>query len=671
MSGQKSVSSLCPLDCPDACSLDVTVKEGKVLHIEGNHRNPLTQGFICGKVRHLPEVLYGSDRVSEPLMRRGRKGSGDFVPVSWDDALDTICSRFEAIIRKDGPEAILPVSYGGSNGYLTSGSCDARFFGRMGAARLVRTLCAAPSGKAQGGMYGHMPGVALQDYAYARLIVLWGCNPASSGVHLVPHIQLARQQGAKLVVIDPRQTPLTRDADIHLRVKPGADLPLALAMHRWIHEQRVYDSRFMKRWCTGAEDLWRSAEPWTLERAARATGLEPETMEAFFALYADEARSVIRCGWGPERNRNGGSAIAAILALPAVMGRFGVRGAGFTMSNSKAWDLSAAQGARAPVSSARAFNINRLGQRLLDATPPIKGLFVFNANPVATFPAQEKVRQGLMREDLFTVVYDPFMTDTAKLADLVLPSTTFLEHFELHRGYGAYVLQSSKPAAEPYAKARPNYEIFSLLSRKMGLYKPGDPEDPEALQDAIVATSADAWRLKRELAENGIATPSFGASPVLFVDVAPRTLDGKVHLFDDTSNHQSPKGLYTFLPPDPAMEKWPLSLISPSSTRSTSSSFAQRSGRKARVRIHPEDAKARKLEDGQNIRMFNHLGEVVCRCKVSDTVRPGVVSLSKGLWLRHCNNKATSNALVDDTLTDLGDGACFNDARVEVEAWMP
>src|SRR5688572_293537 len=417
---------MCPLDCPDTCSLDVTVVDGRVTKIDGNRVNPLTEGFICGKVRDFAEHVYHPTRLVEPLVRLAgsKKGESAFRPASWDEALGLVSAKLRAAREQHGGESILPCCYGGSNGKLTHDSADAALFRRLGASRCLRTLCAANTTAASVALYGGMAGMALDDYEHARLIVVWGTNPHASGIHFVPIVQRAQAAGAKLVVVDPRATKLARAADMHLPVKPGTDLVLALALVRWLFEHGEADLAFLQRHADGAEELRRRSEPWTVARAADVCGLAPDSIESFARLYAESHPAAIRCGWGPERNRNGCAAIAAVLALPAVAGKFGVRGGGYTMSNGRAFPLGGA--ASDPEPATRVINDSQLGRTLLEAEPAVRVLFVYNANPLSTFPDQERVRRGFLRSDLFTVVFDQVLTDSARYADVVLPATTFL-----------------------------------------------------------------------------------------------------------------------------------------------------------------------------------------------------------------------------------------------------
>ncbi|MFL6193525.1 MAG: molybdopterin-dependent oxidoreductase [Thermoanaerobaculia bacterium] len=659
------LTSACPLDCPDACSLEVRVRDGRVVKVDGTHLNPVTQGYICSKVRKLPEHLYGPDRLLHPARRVGPKGSGRFEAISWDEALDLAASRMREARERWGGESILPFCYGGSNGLLTQDTTDARLFFRLGASRLARTVCAAPSGRAATGLYGKMAGVALPDFPHAGLIVLWGVNPSSSGIHLVPYLKEAQEAGARLVVIDPRRTPLAKKADLHLAPRPGTDLAIALAAIRWLFEEGRADLDFLARHATGAEELRRRALPWTLDRAAAVSGVPAEAIEAFVRLYADASPALIRCGWGLERNRNGGSAVASVLALPAVAGKFGVRGGGYTMSNSGAYGNIFDRGAAvaAPEPSTRVVNMNLLGETLLAAEPPVQVLFVYNCNPLATMPNQEKVRQGLEREDLFTVVFEQVWTDTAMLADLVLPATHFLEHEEVARGYGAYALYRTAPVAAPAGEARSNPEVFADLVHRLGLAQPGDPDTAEALGDALLRPSE---RVRTELARDGIASPEVGAAPIQFLDSFPLTPDRKVHLVPEALDREAPLGLYGFQE-DPGSEQLPLALISPSTNRTISSTFGQLVKEPAALEIHPGDAAARSIGPGDAVRVWNSYGEVRVAARLNPDLKPGVVFLPKGLWSRGTLSGTTANALAPDTLTDLGGGACFNDARVEVE----
>jgi anaerobic selenocysteine-containing dehydrogenase len=659
--GHSTIRTACPLDCPDSCTLDVTVEKGRIQKIDGGDANPATRHFICAKVRRFDERVYGEDRLLYPAVRQGAKGRGTFARVSWDEALDLIASRMRQIKSSVGAEAILPFCYGGSNGLLTQDTNDAELWRRFETSRLARTVCAAPTGAANQALYGKMPGVSYADYAFARLIILWGVNPAASGIHLVPYLKAAESAGARLVVIDPRRTSLAKRADLHLAVRPGTDLPVALALHRILFEEGRADLAFLNEHTTGADRLRAAAERWTVERAAAEAEIDPADLRRLADMYIESSPALVRCGWGVERNRNGGNAAAAILALPAVAGKFGVRGGGYSMSNSLAFGLRAATWIDTPEPPTRLVNMNHLGRALTEYTdPPVQMLFVYNCNPLATMPDQTRVLTGLQREDLFTVVFEQVFTDTARYADVVLPATTFLEHYDIAKSYGPISLQLVRPVIEPQGEARPNAEVFSDLAERLGVARA--EEDGEAL---LRITSRFHSGIGAELLDRGVATPPHAGTPVQFVDVFPLTADRKIDLFPEAIAQNAPAGLYGYQP-DPATDRYPLALISPSTDKTISSTLGELRERAAVLHIHPRDAAPRGITQSDAVRVFNALGEMQCPANLNADIRPGTVAMPKGVWRKSTYNGFTTNALVPDTLTDLGDGACFNDARVEV-----
>lgn len=665
--GKSTVETACPLDCPDNCTLAVSVEKGKIVSIDGGHRHSLTNGYICAKVRNFANRVYGDDRLLHPAVRKGPKGGGKFTRVSWDEALELIATKMREVKARSGAEAILPFCYGGSNGLLTQDTTDAELFRRLGTSRLARTVCAAPSGAANLSMYGKMGSVAYPDYPHAKLIVLWGVNPSASSIHLVPHVREAQRNGAALVVIDPRRTPLAKHADVHLALRPGTDVVVALAIHRYLFENGLADEAFLAEHTTGRNRLEAAASEWTIERAAEIAGLDPDELERVAELYASRSPALIRCGWGLERNRNGGHAVLSVLALPAVAGKFGVRGGGFSLSTSATWPFKNSRWIDAEEPSTRIVNMNQLGRALTEFTdPPIELLFVYNCNPVATIPDQNHVLRGLMREDLFTVVFDQVRTDTAMYADLVLPATTFLESYDITRAYGSYAMQIAQPVIDAVGESRSNMEVFSELAARLDLR--GDDmagSEPETDAETLLRVLGRMPEETRNaLVEHGIAVPPCGDAPVQFVDIFPNTPDKKVHLFPDVPTI-APGGLYSYQP-DPATDKYPLALISPASEKTVSSMLGELRTRTSSLFMHPKDAAARSLEHGDPVRVYNDLGEVHCLLHIGDAIAPGTVSLPKGLWRKSTLNRSTSTALTPDTLTDLGGGACFNDARVEV-----
>jgi len=661
---EATVTTACPLDCPDACTLEVTVRGGRVTKIDGSKENHITNGYICAKVRRFSQRVYGEDRILHPAVRRGTKGAGHFKRVTWDDALDLIAEKFQAARTSRGAETILPLCYGGSNGFLTQDYADAILFRRFATSRLLRTVCAAPTGAANLGLYGKMSSVSYEDVPDAKMIIVWGVNPSVSGIHIMPFIKEARDNGAFIVVIDPRATPLARQADVHLAVRPGTDLPVALSMHRYLFEEGHAAQAFLDEHATGAARLREKAGPWTFERAAEVSGVDAAQLRHIAERYARTSPALVKCGWGLERNRNGGSAAAAVLALPSVGGKFGVRGGGYMMSNSTAWNIDRTWLADQEPPT-RAINMNKVGRILTEPEgSPINVLFVYNCNPVAILPDQRRVIRGLEREDLFTVVFDQVLTDTAMYADLVLPATTFLEHYDFARGYGPITLQLGKPVIDAVGESRSNTDVFMDLARRLDLSIDGDPADD--LEAMLGVLGELPQKIGDDLRDRWTAEPPHGGRPVQFVDVFPKTADRKVNLFPPELDAQAPMGLYGYQP-DPATTEFPLAMISPASDRTISSTLGELPRPDVRLEMNPEDAGTRGIEDGDAIRVWNTLGEMQIHASISPLIKPGTVAVPKGVWRRHTKNGYTSNAMVPDSLSDLGGGACFNDARVQVE----
>ena len=659
------IETACPLDCPDACSLNVTVQHGKVVQIDGSEKNPTTGGFICAKVRRFADRTYGPDRLLQPGIRKGRKGEGLFERASWDEALGLIVERMQQAKAASGGESILPYSYGGSNGLLTQDNLDATLWRRLGASRLARTLCAAPTGAANMALYGKMASVTYQDYPEAKLIVLWGVNPSTSGIHLVPYVRDAQKRGATLVVVDPRATPLARSADVHLPVKPGTDVVVALALHRYLFAHGFADAPFLDAHTLHADKLRERAEEWTIEKASAVADIDPALLQRVAELYATSSPALIRCGWGLERNRNGGNAAMAILSLPSVGGKFGVRGGGYSMSNSASWGLGQPW-IGAPEPDTRIINMNLLGRTLLEErNPAIDVLFVYNCNPAVTVPDQRRVIQGLEREDLFTVVFDQVMTDTALYADVILPATTFLEGYDVAKSYGPIHIELGRPVIDAVGQSRSNADVFGELCARLGVLTQGEPTGELELLVRVLEDLPGS--IGDDLRSGTRPAPPCGTRPVQFVDVFPNTTDRKVDLFPDALDRSAPLGLYRYQP-DPATDRYPLALISPSSDQTISSTLGELPRVDVKLLMHPDDAAARGLAQDDFVRVFNDLGDVHCAVNILPTIRRGTVSLPKGLWRRSTRNGASGTALVPDTLTDIGAGACFNDARVQVSS---
>jgi anaerobic selenocysteine-containing dehydrogenase len=653
------------MDCPDSCALEVEVVDGRVQAIRGGLDHPNTAGFICSKVANFSRRLEHPDRLLYPMRRTGEKGQGRFSRISWNEAIGEIAERLQDIRQRWGGEAIVPFHYGGSNGLLTDGLMDALFFERVGASGLDLTICAVPTTEVAQGMYGRIPGVAFEDFSQAKCIIIWGANPKASNIHLVPYLRQAKRNGAFIATVDPRNNFSANEVDLHLPVRPGTDLPLALAMiGLWRWEGRL-DTEFLDHHTSGREALFAEAEKWSLDRAAEVTGVEAAKIELLARLYAQADPALIRCGWGLERNRNGGQAVAAVLAMPALLGKFGKRGGGYALSNGGAKKFDRRQILDSPdAESRRRLNMTQLGRWLNDEIePPVKALFVYNANPVATVPNQSAVMRGLERSDLFTVVSEQILTDTARYADIVLPAVTFLEGWDLRAGYGSYVMGGVRPVIEPMGEARTNQRVFADLLGAMG-HEDACLEwsEEELFRRTVAAVDLSGRRADPDVLVKGLneGYDFPGPGPVQFESVHPRTDDGLVHL---TPAVLGPRP-YAFTVPD---HEQPLALISPASGDMISSTMGEYNCDQLRVEIHPLDAEPRSIASGDAVRVFNSQGAVVCMASVTDRVRSGVVSMPKGAWQRSSLNGATSVALCPDHVNVVGGAACFNDARVEIE----
>jgi anaerobic selenocysteine-containing dehydrogenase len=511
-----------------------------------------------------------------------------------------------------------------------------------------------------------MGGVPPEDYARAQAVLLWGVNPSATSIHLVPHIRSAQRAGAFVAVIDPRRTPLARQASLHLAPQPGTDVVLALAMIDELIRRDWIDHDFIARHTRGFAELARAAAAFPVSRAAATSGVAERDIVALTEAYSAASPAVVRCGWGVERNRNGGNAVRAILSLPAVAGKLGVRGGGFTMSLSRAFPIDAVALARPDLRRrpVRSLNMTQLGRVLTEPlTPPIRAVFVYNANPVAMTPNQNLLLRGFAREDLFTVVHDQVVTDTARYADILLPATTVFEQSELHKSYGHYALQYSEQVIAPPDESLSNCELFSRLAGAMGFAEPELAASSQdllgvALGNANDRLGADA---QERLARDRIVRLRFGAGHdlVQLVTDRPTTRSGKIELAPPEL------GPLRYAPPPPSA--YPLMLLSPATGRAVNSIFGEFNLLAPTLHVNAEDARQRGLRSGDLVRVYNDLGEVHVGLDVDETIRRGVVSLPKGLWRRSTRNGSTSTALVPDHLTDIGAGACFNDARVEVE----
>jgi anaerobic selenocysteine-containing dehydrogenase len=663
----------------------VRVVEGRAVSIGGDPEHRFTQGFLCAKVGRYLERVYAPDRVLHPLRRVGCKGEGRFERVSWDDALDEIASRFRAIADSHGPQAILPYSYAGNLGLLGFGSMDRRFFHALGASLLDRTICSTAGFSGLLATLGRAVGFDPEAITAARLIVAWGANIVSSNVHLWPFIEQARRRGAKLVTVDPFRSRTAERSDQHLAIRPGADAALALAMMHVIFRDGLEDRDFLERHTLGADRLRERAREWPPERAAPITGLQTRAIEAFAREYATTQPAALRINYGLNRHAGAGMAVRTIACLPALVGAWRHAGGGILLSTSGTFPLrtDVLEGSELIRPGTRTLNMSEIGRVLNDASldPPVKAIFVYNSNPVAVAPESESVRRGFAREDLFVVVHELFRTDTVDYADIVLPATTTLEHYDLHKAYGHLYLSLSRPAIAPLGEAKPNTEVFRLLARRMGLEHPLLRESDEQMARGALDWSSPLLGGRRfeDLEREGWLRLSVPKHWAPFAEGGFPTPSGKCELFSEALASQGHDPLPTFVPPREAPEsapqlygRYPLAFISPpahhflNSTFSAQPVFVRRESAPA-VYIHPRDAAARGIADGQQVRTFNDRGSFLALARVSDAAREGVVVGLSIWWPKLCPGGRNANAVTGQGLTDMGGGATFYDALVDVQ----
>ncbi len=682
--------TVCSHDCPDACSILVDVEGGRAVQIRGNPDHPVTRGFLCGKVARYLERVYSPERLLHPMRRVGAKGEGRFERIGWDEALDAIAERLAAIASEFGPESILPYSYGGTMGYLNGAGMDRRFFHRLGASLLARSICSDAGAAGLTATQGVRVGTEPEQFRHSKLILAWGANILGTNVHLWPFIVEARRNGARFYVIDPHRNRTGRQADWHLSIYPGSDTALALGMMHVIIGEGLQDADYVSRHTLGFDDLRERVKEYPPERVASLTGLAAADIVRLAREYATVRPAAIRLNYGLQRSERGGMAVRTIAMLPAITGSWREVGGGLQLSTSHAFRLRRDRlempelCQRSPLGrTPRTINMVELGKALLELdAPPVKALFVYNSNPAAVAPDQNGVLRGLRREDLFTVVSEQFQTDTADYADILLPATTFLEHTDLYFAYGHYYLQLARPAIAPLGEALPNVEMFRRLAHRMGFAEPcfNDTEDDmlRALLD-----SDHPWvrgmTLERLDREHSVRlTVSEPGQPFLpFAEGGFETPSGKCELRTDSLAAKGVDPLPAYSPPTESRfgdaglrRKYPLELISPKSAELVNSTFSNVAcGAEAgsRIEIHPEDAAGRGIAEGDVVRVFNDRGSCRLVATVGPTVVSGVVSAEAVRWNKRSPDGHNVNALTSQRLTDLGGGATFYSTLVEVE----
>jgi len=670
--------SVCPLDCPDTCSLTVTVEDERIVSIKGSRANPYTAGVLCAKVpQAYPGFVHGEGRIKTPLKRAGAKGEGRFERISWSEALDIVHERFTAVIAAHGPQAILPLNYAGPHGFLAGGSMDLRFFHRLGASLLDRRpLCGGIRTEAWVGTFGPAPGIRPEQAEHAKLIVAWGSNVTWSNLHIVPIINRARRNGAKLVIVDTRRTKIAEQADLHIALRPGTDVILAWAMAADLERQGGLDREFIARHVDGFEEYMTLARRYSLADAARLCGVDESLVRQLAEWYRTISPAVITVGNGLERNKNGGSGIRAVFALPALAGKFGVPGGGLINGAGFAFPKTPARLGRPDFvpPGTRLINIIDVGRHLNDPTmsPPLQALFIYNHNPLVVHPEQNVLRRGLAREDLFVVGSDVVMTDSLVYADVVLPAASHFEHADLFAAYGTHWLQRADRVIPPQGEALPNTEIFRRLAARFGFDDAAfRASDAELMDDALDGADSRMGGKRPSAIPLDRATPMTvegrGDELILFKNVFPKTASGKVELASPYLEKKYGARLPSWRP---VASSYPLMLISPASDQRITSTFGglHVGDGPPPLEMHPDDAKARNLRDGMRVRVWNDLGEVRLPLLVTDVIPRGVVCTLKGAWMATSDNGQTISALCPADHADISEGACYNDARVEVAA---
>lgn len=674
----------CPHDCPDTCSLLTTVQDGVAVQVHGNPAHPHTGGVLCAKVSRYPERTYHAQRILHPLKRVGPKGSGQFERVSWDSALHAIAARLHAIAAR-GPgaaQAVVPYSYAGTMGLVQAESMAARFFHRLGASLLDRTICSAAGGEGLTRTLGGKLGMKVEFFAQSKLILIWGSNSIGSNLHFWRYAQEAKRQGAKLICIDPRKTETADKCHEHIALLPGTDAALALALMRELILHDWLDHDYIEQYTVGWTQLRARALEWTLERAAEVCGVPQARIQSLARDYGqclvDQKPAAIRLNYGMQRVHGGGNATRAVACLPALIGAWRHRAGGLLMSSSSSFPVDRAALQRPDLLAGRTprtLNMVSIGDDLLRASsadfgPKIEALIVYNSNPVAVAPDSAKVVQGFAREDLFTVVLEHFQTDTADYADYILPATTQLEHADIHLSYGHTDVLLNRAAIAPLGEAKPNTQIFRELAARMGFNEPCFADDDETLCHAAYPSVDYALLL-----EQGFATLPMADAP--FAQGKFPTPSGKCEFFSAALAAMGLDGLPDHVPNYElagASTQYPLAMISPPARNFLNSTFVNVTSLRdiegePLLEISQADAAARGIHSGAVVRVFNDRGSYLCKAKLSERARPGVVN-GLGVWWRKLGLDGTNvNQLTSQKLTDLGRGPTFYDCLVEVEAF--
>ncbi|XEC95158.1 molybdopterin-dependent oxidoreductase [Paenibacillus tarimensis] len=664
--------SVCSLDCPDQCALLVHKKDGKIVKIEGDRSHPVTQGKICNKVRHMGERIYDPQRLQYPLRRTGPKGGGSFERISWEEAVEAIASRWKELIATDGPESILPYSFYGNMGRIGTEGMGRRFFNRLGASRLLYTICqsAGSEGYAytMGGSYGTDP----EDTVHAKLHVMWGINAVSTNMHQVMMSEQARKKhGAPIVSIDVHRNRTARWADWFIPVKPGTDAALALGLMHVLFAEALTDEAFLRTYTVGYEELREHVRQYDPDYVSAITGVPVNDIQRLARMYGGTTPSFIRIGNGPQHHDNGGMFARTVACLPAVTGQWLHRGGGAIKGNGAFLDFNSAALQRPDLrrGTARSVNMNQLGAALLELDPAIYSLYVYNSNPAVVAPNAGKVRKGLEREDLFTVVHDLFLTETARYADIVLPATSSFENTDVYRSYWHHYVQLQQPVIVPYGESKSNVDVFRMLAKAMGFQDSAfDDTEEDMIRQALdnPANPNLAGITLERLREEQFAKAD--RQPVLSGKL--RTPSGKIELYSASMARAGYPPLPTYVPLA-VDEDLPFQFIPAPNHHFLNSTFAHNGKHVAfenrqRLHIHTMDAAELGIEDGEEVLIRNTRGSCKLIAAVGEEVMRGVV-VSQGLWADDPDAGNVVNSLVPDRVADMGGGAVFFSGRVSVE----
>ena len=691
MPERRVIRGACPHDCPDTCAMLVTVERNgkgwKAVEVRGDPDHPITRGFLCVKVDRYLERTYHPERLQHPLLRVGAKGQGRFEKVSWDDALDRVADGLKKVISEHGPQAILPYSYAGTMGLLQGSSMDRRFFHKLGASLLDRTICSTAGARGLEMTLGTRIGTDTELVGGARLIVIWGSNTLTSNPHLWPFVREAREHGAKLWAIDPLTTRTTEQCDRHLMIRPGTDAALALGIMHVLFAEGLADRDYLARHTLGAAELETRVAEWTPQRVAETCELEAGDVVTLAREYGRARPAFIRVNYGLQRHYGGGMAVRTIACLPAVAGHWRHPAGGIQLSTSSAHRINEDALERPDLSPAgtRTINMSALADALNapDAGvggPPVKACVVYNSNPGAVAPDRARVRRGFLRDDLLLVVLDHFLTDTATFADVVLPATTQLEHWDVHKAYGHYYVTLNQPSIEPVGEALSNTEIFRRLAARMGFTDPCFRDsDEDLIRQALSSGHPNLDGITLEtLKDKGWMRLNLPTPFAPYAEGGFPTPSGKCELLSERMRQQGFDPLPAFLPPRESRERspelaarFPLTLISPPAHQFLNSTFVnvdslrQKAGAPT-IRVHPDDAAPRGITDGLLVRCFNDRGGFRGRAVVTAEVKRGVVQAPSIWWGRYTDDGMNANETTSAALTDLGGGATFYDNLVEV-----